>query len=516
MRIIKKFPVFALMLAVVCISTKHARASNTESDRFDCGGEVESKVYSLWKNNVHSYLSRSMQERLINMGDVYVLYDLQTYTHNLLSMARRCGRTDLITDIARIVRTSFSALQTPGMVSPDRRWICRGGKTCTFRNGLLGSEVMLCSVQFLGLAVAVANALASTQKSLDREQRAFVVEVSDVVEEHLRRWGNPQAAKAIEAMIRATPGDARTTSSRLLFTDRSLWMITIYAEWAGLLAMSSTHLEETRSRIKEVRELSAHVNGLVRLFTVRTTQSTMSIAGNTSIPVADIDGGFWTYFADNRYAAYEGEQKPLVCAPDGSTSKAVADAPSVTGSATPKVMVGATRSTMSDSVGWDISHARRLVHALDALQRNRDAMTWVFGVNDAGIPPADVADAFAGTILTRVWNGDQQRPLFRNYLNGANGWYRVGYSPTGGCSEGKPPYGLSDSFMTGGYASWGKYRPLISGLGHRLYDLMNSSAADDRAFMARYYGQFSKAASPQNRTLSEMMFLPSLVGIQTQ
>ncbi|KRB91444.1 hypothetical protein [Noviherbaspirillum sp. Root189] len=516
MRLLQKQLVAALILATMYAPTPNVWATAMAADRFDCGGEVEDEVYSLWKNNVRAYLERSMQDRLISMGDVYVLYDLQTYTHNLLSMARRCGRTELIMDIARIVRVSFGALQTPGLVSPDRRWICRGGKTCTYRNGLLGSEVMLCSVQFLGLAVSVANALASSQQSLDREQRAFVQEVSDIVEEHLRRWGDAKATKALDALVKARPGDVQGTSSKLLFTDRSLWMISIYAEWAGLLDASRAHLGEARSRISATRELSAHVNGLLRLFNARISQGTAWVNGNTAVPVADIDGGFWTYFSDNRYAAYEGEQKPLVCPSTASTGGVNPDASSNTGNTTPKLLVAATKSTMSDKLGWDISHARRLVHALDALQRNRTALTWVFKVDEANIPQANVTDAFAGAMIARVWNGDKHHPLFRNYLSGANGWYRVGYSPAGGCNEGKPPYGLGESFLTGGYASWGTYRPLISQLGHRLYDLMNSSNAGDKAFVARYYEQFGSAARPLNRALSEIMFLPSLVGIRKQ
>ena len=293
-------------------------------------------------------------------------------------------------------------------------------------------------------------------------------------------------------------------------------MISIYAEWAGLLDASSAHLGEARGRIKGTRELNAHVNGLLRLFRARVSQDTVPFSGNNVVPVADIDGGFWTHFSDNRYAAYEGEQKPLVCPPTASASKLTPETSSNTGNNAPKLLVAATRSTMNDKLGWDISHARRLVHALDALQRNRAALTWVFRVDEANIPPTDVTDAFAGAMIARVWNGDGQRPLFRNYLNGANGWYRVGYSPTGGCNEGKPPYGLSESFMTGGYASWGIYRPLISDLGHRLYDLVNSSDAGDKAFVARYYEQFGSAARPQNRVLSEIMFLPSLVGLRKQ
>ncbi len=102
--------------------------------------------------------------------------------------------------------------------------------------------------------------------------------------------------------------------------------------------------------------------------------------------------------------------------------------------------------------GWDISHARRLVHALDALERNRDAMKAIFSLNDGQLPAIGLPSAFAGTLVAVVWNGDTANPLFSNHWSGANGWYRVAYdNGTGQCREGSPPYGLADSFPTGGY-----------------------------------------------------------------
>ena len=49
-------------------------------------------------------------------------------------------------------------------------------------------------------------------------------------------------------------------------------------------------------------------------------------------------------------------------------------------------------------------------------------------------------------------NGDATQPLFSNYWSGVNGWYRVAYdNGADQCREGYPPYGLTDSFPTGGY-----------------------------------------------------------------
>jgi len=93
-----------------------------------------------------------------------------------------------------------------------------------------------------------------------------------------------------------------------------------------------------------------------------------------------------------------------------------------------------------DDIDWDISHARRLVHALDALERNRSAINVIFLLTDKLLPPDYLTTLFANTIVKVIWNGDKEQPLFANYWCGANGWYRVAYdNGTGRCMEGYPP-----------------------------------------------------------------------------
>jgi hypothetical protein len=102
--------------------------------------------------------------------------------------------------------------------------------------------------------------------------------------------------------------------------------------------------------------------------------------------------------------------------------------------------------------------------------------------------------------------------LFTNYWSGANGWFRVAYdNGTGQCQEGYPPYGMSDAFLSGGYITWERYRPVIGILGRRLHQLIDSPRAQDRRFICRYYPEFGTSAAAQNRALSKFMFLPTLV-----
>ena len=163
--------------------------------------------------------------------------------------------------------------------------------------------------------------------------------------------------------------------------------------------------------------------------------------------------------------------------------------------------------------GWDFSHARRLVHALDAFERNRLAVKNVFYLHERQLPPESLPAAFANTLVATIWNGDTEKPLFSNYWSGANGWYRVGSDGGSGLNEGTPPYGMTDSFLSGGYVTWSKYNPIIGSLGRRFYDLTNSAKGDNDRFMDTYYKQFSKGASAKSKNINKFMFYPSLVGI---
>jgi hypothetical protein len=482
----------------------HAQARTAQADRFSCGGPVEQQVWDVWDEDVRGLLKqRLLQDRLLKQGDVYALYDFQSYAHNLVSMARRCKRTARLREVAGLVQTAYGALEPGTQSSPGQRWICRGGGTCNEKNRLLNSEVVLDSVQFLGLASSLANALASSNARLDEKDRAFVSDTIRIVSEHLDRWADDAAIRRLRKAAEARPHDVKDGSSALFFTDHHLWLITIYAELAGLRQWQArTHSgpveDEDKPRLRE------HFGALLRLFSARTSFQDAGKGGRKRGVMADIDRGYWRHYADNRYAGYEKENKPVVCASSKNGES----------ESKPDVRVPKDSVRLPPDTGWDISHARRLVHALDALERNRNAMKSVFSMEERELPAKRLGLAFADRLVASVWNGDTARPLFSNYWSGANGWFRVAYDDGAGqCSEGYPPYGMTDSFPTGGYVTWARYRPVIAVLGRRLYGLTNSHEQENMRFVAKYYPNLGASASTQSRALSRIMFLPSLVGI---
>jgi hypothetical protein len=488
--------------AVAGVSRPNAMPDTT----FECGGELEAQIWSAWDKGTRRFLEQEvLQARLLENGDVYALYDLQTYAHNLVAMARRCNRSARLMELARLAGKAYGALAPGSFFSPGRRWVCRGGSICNETNGLLDKEVVLDSVQFLGMASSVANAIATSRKPLDEEEKHFIKESVEVVAEHMLRWGSRSEIARLHRISRAAPRDVAGGSSELFFTDQPLWMITVYAELSGILASRDRH--GTTISKQDIGRMREHLAALLRAFSARTSFLRMPDSRIGKVEVADIDRGYWKSYADNRFAAYDGEEKPVSCSSNN-------DGASGSGPPLPLFRIAPASLPRRQDIGWDFSHARRLVHALDAIERNREAMQTIFSLPAQSLPSRELAPALAGNLVAVVWNGDMARPLFANYWSGANGWFRVAYdNGTGGCNEGYPPYGMSDSFITGGYVTWARYRKEIGRLGKSLYRLTSDAEGKKSPFVTKYYPGLGAGADEDTRALTALMFLPTLVGV---
>jgi hypothetical protein len=493
-----------LLIALLMPAPAACIAAESGSARFSCGGSVEAEVWSSWDGGVHEFLKKDiLQNRLVKQGDAYALYDFQTYVQNTVAMARRCNRLDRLIEIAALVQTAYGALESGGMFSKGRRWVCRGGKICGEKSRLFNTEVMLDSVQFLALATSVANALVSSGTGMDANNRRFIADTVSITREHLLRWADDSAIARLGQLAQARPEDVEDGSTKLLFTDKDLWMIAIYAELSGILQKSEkAGIKVDKLPATDEQRLQTHLKALLQLFASRISLRRMPNGKADAVVMADLDRGYWRLYEDNRYAAYEAGTGPVSCISShekgGQASTEVKRAPEIV--------------EVRKDIGWDISHARRLVHVLDALDRNRDAIRQIFPACAAFLPSSGLASAYANTLVAVVWNHDADKPLFSNYWSGANGWYRVGYKGTDGqCREGYPPYGMSDAFVTGGYIAWGRYNPVIDRLGRRIYELAGASDENASTFINKNYPGLGNKAGAMKRALTRFMFLPALV-----
>jgi hypothetical protein len=290
-------PVFAVALPV--------EASNKPFSFFQCGGELENRIWQEWNGAGKEYLINELiTNRLVGLGDTYSLYDFEISFHNLLALAQRCKRIDRQLEFAKIVKMTYAQLeQTPGK-DLGQAWICRGGAICNKKNRLIDTEVMLSSVQFLAFATSVANGLARNASST--EGSSFVDETAHIALQHMWRWGGAKARLALKNRITASPGDVKDGSSALFFTDKDIWQISIYADLAGLLARRPGLRREVVLDFEQFKAMREHVAQLLKLFQARTTLMTVKDADGKPLVVADLDRGFWRLYVDNRYAGYSG------------------------------------------------------------------------------------------------------------------------------------------------------------------------------------------------------------------
>lgn len=486
-----------VLLALSTTTSAWSLEKQANDTHFQCGGKLEADVWELWDSSAKDYVkTEQLSKRLKAKGDTYALYDVQTFTHNLVAMAQRCKRGDRLQEMADLFAESFANLEP----APDNQygtaWVCKGGAVCNDKNKLINKEVMLTSLQYLALLNSIANSISHSPKI---EQNNFVEQVTGVSIQHMLRWGNAAAIRELDGQISAKVSDVKNGSSALFFSDKPLWMIAIYADLAGALHNNTNLRVQVKLTEAQMQAMQLHLSKLLKFFEVRTTLMKGTNRKGQAVVLADIDRGFWRLYADNKYAGYISIEKPVTCLKqtDGSFKKLVA--------------VDAEMLAPVENIGWDISHARRLVHAFEAIERNRTALEKVFGIAPEDLPSDKVMRAFANQLEVNIWNGDSNYPLFSNYWSGANGWYRVSYdNGTSRCMEGYSPFGLTDSFSTGGYATWGRYSPEIRQLSKQIYQLGLSDYVSNIKFIEKYYpGNIAK--NPVSKRMGQLMFWPSII-----
>jgi len=61
--------------------------------------------------------------------------------------------------------------------------------------------------------------------------------------------------------------------------------------------------------------LRQHLGALLQFFSARISFQRNASSRLGNVDLADLDGGYWRLYADNRYAGYEADLKPIECLP---------------------------------------------------------------------------------------------------------------------------------------------------------------------------------------------------------
>ncbi|MCF3108765.1 hypothetical protein LL912_08240 [Niabella sp. CC-SYL272] len=486
-----RFPV-----AFMLLFTLTGPVLSQEKTDFSKNGAVHDQVIHAWNHYFRDHYAAELQKRLFEQEDVYVLYDvqiggLQAFTE----MTRRCKDLRQIAELADLLSPVFSVLKPIPGSNNSTGWICSGGNICT-AYGLLGKEVPLCSVQFLGLLGALATSIS---ENIPPDQqtvalRTFVKNTFNTMAVQLDRWLTVDYFSSVQKRLQATVADVKDKNSGYYFTDRDLWYLTVLSDLSelqqsGVQAASA----DGKNAFEALLNKKGNIKKIFDLFVARSflTQSPNGIR-------AEIDKGFWKYHFDNRYAGYTGTQSPVSWEKEGN------------GEWKMRSLVQWNSSYLVQDAGWDISHSRRLVPAFETFIRNRENIKRVWG---AAFDPVVLCKAYANQIVEKLWNGNTRYPLFSNLWSGDNGWYRVAYaSQTGRQFAGYPPYGLSSSIPDGGYAVWGAIQPTLHTIFRTIFQLSQSDDTGAKSFMAQYYPQLSGNRSDIiKRSTNHFAFLSDLV-----
>jgi len=126
-------------------------------------------------------------------------------------------------------------------------------------------------------------------------------------------------------------------------------------------------------------------------------------------------------------------------------------------------------------VGIDISHAGTVVSFLEMLVANQKYFNITF-------PTTSEMKMFSNRFLYNVFNGDFKKPLFRNYMDGSNGWFRASIG-----GYGYAPYNLTSTALVGGYPRLGVYSLELRDIFNNIMHKLNSKNSEDRAFIEKFY-----------------------------
>jgi hypothetical protein len=329
-------------------------------------------------------------------------------------------------------------------------WVIKEGE----RSRVLECE--LCNSQFLH-PVARLIRVITTLPSCERtpSMRSFVnLYVPILLHDHLMRelfWGPNYVADWEKSLALPT----RPKMHQAL-DDRDLWLIATSAEMLGANANEPGLVPMTAD---ENSRLRGAVQVGVDFFQKERTilPETKNFKGQAVGSASYFDGD-WYGYRDYAYSGYIGEAFPTL-----------------------------KDKRVHPGTSWDVSHFYRVPVFLRALYDNKKATGLAF-------PSAHDIELVTNQLMYRVFQGNFERPLFNNFFDGSNGWYRVGYH---GADSGYPPSGYcrADSpnlfcMTSGSIMGWGLiafFNPDLIELEHSLLTLGWREDPETKSFKDRYY-----------------------------
>ncbi|MBI2446113.1 carboxypeptidase regulatory-like domain-containing protein [Candidatus Micrarchaeota archaeon] len=440
--------------------------------------EWAGSIGQAWQSS-RPVLTESIESNL-RLGNPYILYDVETQTINLLEYAARYPDYAMLDQLAQLYSSSFAHLNR----TPDgtRQWLC-GGPACTVYDSSTyhDQEVMLVSLQFIHPLARMLHEITKVPPAVrTAAMNEFTSKATPiVVTDHLQRWmygpkrwevrgwgcrfendtqiggvtipkgtrvdGDYNLYEYVEAKLNRSLGDTPGYCNAV--TDWELWAASAASE---TLAAHQRDAQTVPLTAEQVRQLTRFVDAMTRLLQDRTSLKPLTDFQGNAVYGLNVDLGAWDQHPENAYAGYAGAEFPTEA-----------------------------QKMPTQNAGWDVSHGRRFVNVFESLHANRNATGQTF-------PDAADMKRLANQFAYGAFNKDFDKPRFSNFMDGSDGWYRVGYHGPG---YGYAPGALSKDALEGGYGTWSQYNPDVKAALETIWKFfMIPGMADDSGNKNNGYG----------------------------
>lgn len=414
--------------------------------------------------NIDSYISTNFKNRYTqlsgwasNGNNATNLYNIETYTHNLLKYALKRNQIGKLDSLSNLFLTAYATSEYTEMfyarVCPDATGSTNINLGRKYRYWLLeGEENVLRSSQYLALVAEAINGFVKIPVADRTTKMNEVLEkyIPLIVKDHLMRWidGPPNVKKGAwggcfpkdcvnyMGLMQLRENNAISISPSYcgIILDTDLWIMSMVSD---MLTANEKNPNLIALTTDEKRILTEFLDLATKVVKSRFVKHQVTGFKGEKVMANNFEEGGWKDYGDFRFAGYEGDDFPG-CLPESKVA----------------------------TVGWDFSHARRFPHAFTNMYNNSSVIRGVthkISFDDV----RELANQYAYVVFT----GNLKYPLFNNYFDGSNGWHRVNYSGQQGFAY--PPYGMSNAAF-GGFGFWQEFNPDIRILNKALLDMINS------------------------------------------
>lgn len=500
------------LLAVVMILSCGVAAAQTK--QVSAERQYDEQINQLWNQKKARYA-----DMIKKSGEnPQMLYAIQAETNNLLKYAGYCQKYALLDELSRLYLGSLDTLtetdqylfayypNSPKLsVHPlDRKyrmWVNKQKPT--------GMEDILSSSQFLYLLSDVVSIIVGIKK----EERSAIMKEAlskfiPLLSEHYKRWvlnspgpfqvhgwgcrfdGKPVPTgmnhfELLTKKLDRRLGNGESPAYCNAVTD---FDILIIAGVANILVAYNKEKDLVRITPEEYKKLLVYVKTGAKLLERGFSYTQLRNFDGKSVAAAVFEPGLWDRHPDHEVAGYSGQDYPRFSSAERLRYQ-------------------------GKGAGWDSGHGSRFVHVLETLLRSRDVLGLDF-------PTRVPLEKMANQLVYGAFNGDFKKPLFTNFMDGTNGWYRAGYSGRAGFGYG--PWDMSLAVLKGGYGFWSVYNKDVQKIFVALAEMVKSNDPEIRSHMLEHYEtsywsqfkrphdiDFKKPDDPNTQSVL-IQFIPSL------